>query len=97
MKSNTPLQKWCVSNKPGLVSVVFLYYFPLSASWLRSRVVVWCQDHTGVGLDAAEHRNNVSRRSCGDRCSCDRAVWGWGGLILSLSGSVATRVYVGGL
>ncbi|XP_057273738.1 ADP-ribosylation factor 4 [Pezoporus wallicus] len=55
----------CVSNKRGLVSVVFLHYFYLpAASWPRSRVLVWCQVHTGVGLGAAEHRNNASRRSC---------------------------------
>jgi len=54
MKSNTPLKKGHVSNKPWLVSVLFPYYFPVSAaSWPRNHALVWCQDHAAFCLGSA--------------------------------------------
>lgn len=94
---NSSLKKWHASKKPWLVAVLFPSNFPdpSAASWLRSRVLFWCQDRVVFRFDSTAegpgHRNNVRKRPFGNQRSLVFCLVGF----FQLPGSVATTVYLG--
>lgn len=68
---------------------------PSAASWLRSRVLFWCQDRVVFRFDSTAegpgHRNNVRKRPFGNQRSLVFCLVGF----FQLPGSVATTVYLG--